>query len=386
MADNQLQSIMSNNLFRIFRLASIFTVLLLFIATPASAQTETIPEDEIFRAVVTEVIEGASEIRENDTVSVRQKLRLEGLDGEWDGHEFIFDGLEYDVLSAVEYERGDKVYAVRTVGPDGEESYYITGFVRSGSIIWLTLLFIVVVVAIGRMKGFRAILVLLFTLLIILKFMVPQILAGTNALTIGIVGSVVILLVAIYVTEGFNRSSHIAIASVTISLLFTGLLSMMFIGFMRLSGFESEDVMYLVSSAQTAIDLRGLLLVGIIIGTLGVLDDVVISQVAVVNQLKKVDPGMPKRKTYRKAMEVGVSHLSSMVNTLFLAYAGASLPLLMLFSVNDLAPLGIQQVVSNEMLATEISRTLVGSIGLVLAVPVATILAVHFLRPDMNKR
>jgi len=371
---------MHNLWFRRFTsLLVVFAGFVLFI--PAAAAQENIDgQDEFFRAKVIEVIQEQIEQRENGTESVRQKLRLEGVGDGWQGKEIFFDGMEHDVLSATRYVPGDKVIVVRTVGPSGQETFYVTDSERSGSLFWLALLFAAVVVAIGRLKGLRAVLVLGVTFLVILKFIIPQILAGSNPLIIGILGSIVIMLVAIYVTEGFNRNSHLAVLSVFVSLFVTGLLAIWFVDLARLTGFESEDVMYLVSSAHGAINVKGLLLAGIIIGTLGVLDDVVISQIAVVEQLRKADPSLSRRQAYRKAMKVGVSHLSSMVNTLFLAYAGASLPLLLLFGVNDLAPLGFTQVLSNEMLATEIVRSLVGSIGLVLAVPISTLLAVRLLR------
>jgi len=299
---------------------------------------------------------------------------------EWKGQEIIHDGMGLDVLSATRYEPGDKVLVVRTVHPEGGETFYVTEYERSTALFWLSLLFAAVVVAIGRLKGLRAVLVLGLTFVVILKFIIPQILDGHSPIMIGLVGSLAILLIAIYITEGFNRKSHIAITAIGISLLFTGLCAWWFVDWVRLTGFASEDVMYLVSSAYGAINIKGLLLAGIMIGALGVLDDVVISQIATVEQLKESDKMMTKRETYRKAMKVGVSHLSSMVNTLFLAYAGASLPLLLLFGINDLAPLGFTQVISNEMLATEIVRSLVGSMGLVLAVPISTLLAVHLMQ------
>lgn len=366
---------------------AVLMMLFAVIPVPATAQQQdkTETQDDFLRAVVLEVLEEQTEQRENGSLAVKQKLLLEGLTGSYQGQEIIHDGLKLDVLSATRYEPGDKVMVVRTVSPSGQETFHVTEYERSGPLFWLALLFSLVVVAIGRLKGLRAILVLGLTFLIILKFIIPQILAGHSPLAIGLIGSLAILLVAIYVTEGINRKSHLSIAAIAVSLLITGLLAVWFVDWVRLTGFESEDVMYLVSSAYGAINVKGLLLAGIMIGALGVLDDVVISQVSLVEQLKQSGSGLTKKETYRRAMKVGVSHLSSMVNTLFLAYAGASLPLLMLFGINDLAPLGFTQVLSNEMLATEIVRSLVGSMGLVLAVPIATLLAVHFMPETENK-
>ncbi|OIO51814.1 hypothetical protein COY93_00320 [Candidatus Uhrbacteria bacterium CG_4_10_14_0_8_um_filter_58_22] len=346
---------------------------------PAAAQEMKDDGNQMFRAVVTEVTESRSETRENGSVSVGQKLKLRRLDGEIMDREITYDGLDYDVLSTNEYRPGDEVFVTRNLNLDGNETFYIVDRVRTWPLFWLALLFATLVVAVGRLKGLRALIVLGLTFAVILKFIVPLVLAGHSPLLVGIVGSVMILFFAIYVTEGFDRASHLAVVATVVSLTMTGLLSSAFIGLAQLTGFESEDAMFLATSGGGAVNVRGLLLVGIVIGTLGVLDDVVISQIAVVEELKRADPSSDSRTIYRRAMSVGISHLSSMVNTLFLTYAGASLPLLMLFSINGLAPLGFDQAISNEMLATEIVRTLVGSIGLVAVVPISTLLAVKFL-------
>jgi uncharacterized membrane protein len=366
---------------------SIFSAALLsvFFLCPVEVGAQTEPEDgesgQVFRAMVIEVVEERTAEYEDGSRTVQQKLLLEGLSDGWRGRQVTHDGSAYEVISSNSYAPGDKVIVMRNVDLDGEESFFVIDYVRSGAIFWLALLFAGVVVLIGRLKGLRAILVLILTFGIILKFIIPQILNGHNPVVVALLGSLAILLLAIYVTEGFNRRSHLAILSIGISLLITGLCAVWFVDWVRLTGFESEDVMYLVSSGYGAINVKGLLLAGIMIGTLGVLDDVVISQVSVVEQLKLSNARLSRRETYRKAMKVGVSHLSSMVNTLFLAYAGASLPLLMLFGINDLAPLGFGQIISNEMLATEIVRSLVGSMGLVLAVPISTLLAVYAINP-----
>jgi len=265
---------------------------------------------------------------------------------------------------------GDKVLVNRIIDTNGKEDFYIIGFSRAGYIYWIALLLALVVIIIGKFKGVRALAVLLLTFVIILKFIIPKILSGGDPLLISIIGSFFIIILSVYITEGLKRTSTISIISILISLTATGFLSVWFSAITKLTGFASEDVMYLVGSMGGNINLKGLLLAGIIIGTLGILDDVVISQVVLVKELKLANPEFSKYKIYRQAMRVGVSHLSSMINTLFLAYAGASLPLLILFSVGEPPFLTFSQVIDNEMIATEIVRTIVGSIGLVIAVPI----------------
>lgn len=313
--------------------------------------------------------------------SNEEQTILKGLESEWEDKKIIVNNeQEYDIISKPEFKAGDKVLVDHSTGIENKDVFYILDFVRSKSLYWLAFLFAIVVIAIGRFKGLRALIVLGLTFLIILKFIIPRILAGSNPLFIAIVGSLMILCLAIYITEGIKRNSNIAIFSVLICLIITGLLSVWFSTVAKLTGFASEEAMFLVDIAQGSINIKGLLLAGIIIGALGVLDDVVISQVALVQELKSSNPDISKQKLYSKAMKVGVSHLSSMVNTLFLAYAGVALPLLILFSIGEGSSVSLGQMINNEMIATEIVRTLTGSIGLVLAVPIATFLSVKFVR------
>ena len=343
-------------------------------------------QDVVFKAKVIEIIEQKNIVREDGSVSIQQKIRLKGINGDWKDKEVIFDGTEFDVLSGGEYSLGDKVLVNRIIDTNGKEDFYIIGFSRAGYIYWIALLLALVVIIIGKFKGVRALAVLLLTFVIILKFIIPKILSGGDPLLISIIGSFFIIILSVYITEGLKRTSTISIISILISLTATGFLSVWFSAITKLTGFASEDVMYLVGSMGGNINLKGLLLAGIIIGTLGILDDVVISQVVLVKELKLANPEFSKYKIYRQAMRVGVSHLSSMINTLFLAYAGASLPLLILFSVGEPPFLTFSQVIDNEMIATEIVRTIVGSIGLVIAVPISTFLAVNFLTKKVKSK
>ncbi len=358
--------------------------LFFLLPTALFAQNNQEQNEEIFKARVVEIVEQKNVPRDDGSISIQQKLKLKGLEGNWKDKEIIFDGTEFDVLSANEYKVGEKILVNFSIGPEGEKNFYAIGYSRTTPIYWLAFLFALIVIAIGRLKGFRALIVLLLTFLIILKFIIPKILAGSDPLLVAIIGSFFILILSVYITEGFKRTSTIAVFSILLSLIITGLLSVWFSTITKLTGFASEEAMYLVGLAGGNINIKGLLLAGIIIGALGVLDDVIISQVALVKELKISNPELTKSQIYNQAMRVGISHLSSMVNTLFLAYAGASLPLLILFSVKQPPFLTFNQVIDNEMMATEIVRTFTGSIGLVLAVPIATFLAVQFIKKIKN--
>ncbi len=356
----------------------LFLILFFLVPIHVFAQDGSMDDNEIFEARVMEILEQKEITREDESVSIQQKLKLKGLKGKWKDKEIIFDGTIYDVISSPEYKEGDRVMVNYSVDFEGNDIFYVIGFVRHNSLYWLAFLFAFAVVVVGRLKGLRALVVLSLTFFVILKFIVPKILAGANPLMVSIVGSLFILILAIYITEGFRRNSTIAIFSILISLIITGLLSVWFTALTKLTGYASDEAMYLTGLAGGNINIKGLLLAGIIIGALGVLDDVVVSQVALVQELKDSDPRLSNRALYGKAMKVGISHLASMVNTLFLAYAGAALPLLILFSVKQPPFLSFSQIIDNEMVATEIVRTFTSGIGLVLALPLSTLLAVYF--------
>ncbi len=332
----------------------------------------------IFEAKVVEILEEKELLREDGSASLQQNLKLVGLTDRWSGKEFTYFGIgELDVISANVYKSGDRVMINYLRDADGNDVYYVTDYVRRGNLYVLGIIFSIIVIIIGKWKGVRALISLVGSFVIIMGFIIPRILAGSSPLLIGLIGALAILLFIIYATEGFNKKSHVAVLSIFICLLITYLLSVAFGSLTRLTGMAQEEVMYLVGIGHGIINFKGLLLVAIIIGTLGVLDDVVISQVVSVKQILAADPNLSKKKVFSMAFEVGKSHLASMVNTLFLAYAGASLPLLILFSVNEPPFLTFGQVINNEIIAVEIVRTLVGSIGIALAVPISTILATH---------
>lgn len=357
---------------------AIFFVLFVFGKMSYAKEPEKI--DQVFKARVIGVMEQVKTDLPDGGSTEQQKIKLKGLEGEMNGVEFIFNGIgAYDVVGKNLYQKGDTVLAVKSVDDKGNKNFYITDFVRTNALVYLLTLFLLVILSIGRMKGFRSLLSLSFSFLMIVKFIIPQILNGTNPILVTIFGSLSILLVMVYLTEGFKKSSHIAIISIFLSLVLTVFISWLFVTLTKLSGVSSEEISFLAIIGKEAVDFKGLLIAGIIIGALGVLDDVVMSQIAIVEELLKIDAYQQKRTLFKRAYNVGITHISSMSNTLFLAYAGASLPLLFLFLSGNSAFSSFGQIVNNEAIATEIVRTLAGSIGLILSVPIATGLAVWLL-------
>jgi uncharacterized membrane protein len=212
---------------------------------------------------------------------------------------------------------------------------------------------------------------------IIFSYILPTISSGADPIITAIIGSLLIIPATFYLSHGFNKKTTVAIIGTVISLLIVGALAGYFVDAAKLTGFASEEAAFLQVALGGTVNIRGLLLAGIIIGVLGVLDDITISQSSIVSELKLASPKIKFKELYTRAMNVGQDHISSMVNTLVLVYTGAALPLLLLF-LNNSQP--ISQLISNELIADEIVRTLVGSIGLVLAVPITTLIAVTTLR------
>lgn len=354
-------------------------LLILFLPSLALAQASDVPQDRIFKAEVIEVIEQRINILPDGTETEQQSLKLRGLKGDFKDKEFQFIGMGgYDVIKKNIYKTGDKVLAVESFDFEGNSYYYIIDYVRTSSLWILIISFILTIVAVGGWKGFRSLISLVFTFLIIIKYIIPSILSGANPLIVTLIGSSVILLLIIYITEKFTARSHIAVLSIFFSLLITIFLSWFFVGMANLTGASNEEFSFLVNIGGQVINFKGLLLAGIIIGALGVLDDVVISQIASVEQIIKANNMQSKSEVFKRAYKIGVSHISSMTNTLFLAYAGVSMPLLILFISGESAFFSWAQIINNEAVAAEIVRALAGSIGLILSVPISTMLAVSY--------
>jgi uncharacterized membrane protein len=262
---------------------------------------------------------------------------------------------------------------VAAYAPDAPEElrYSVVDVDRDFPIVLLAVFFALVVVAVGRLRGVLALAGLAITFGVLTLFILPAILQGSNPLVVAVVGGSAIMLVTLYMCHGATARTSVAVLGTLVSLLLIGLLGSAFIAWADLSG-NTDDQTALVHSLYPDIEIRGLLLAGVLIGSLGVLDDVTVTQTSAVWELKQADPAASWRTLYVSAMRIGRDHIASVVNTLVLAYAGAALPLLLLFSI---AEAGVGTVATSELVAEEIVRTLVGSIGLVASVPVTTGLA-----------
>jgi uncharacterized membrane protein len=260
--------------------------------------------------------------------------------------------------------------------PPGSESvettYVFIDFERGFPLLVLALLFVVLVVGFGRGRGALALCGLAASLALVLLFVVPAILQGGPPLGVALVGASAVMLITISLTHGLGAQSAAAMLGTTCALLLTALLAGLFIELAAITGLVSEEARLLRGSSGGTLSLSGLVLAGVVIGALGVLDDVTVSQASTVMALRRADPAQGARQLYRAALTVGRDHVGATVNTLVLAYVGAALPVLLIFSTQDV---GLGTMLQREAVAEEIVATLVGSIGLIAAMPLTTGLA-----------
>ncbi|MFG2718702.1 YibE/F family protein [Streptomyces sp. NPDC048416] len=256
--------------------------------------------------------------------------------------------------------------------------YSVTDVNRRFPMALLAGIFALAVVIVGRLRGVMALVALVVSFAVLTLFILPAVLQGSNPLLVAVVGASAIMLIALYMCHGLSARTSVAVLGTLVSLMLIGLLGSLFIGWAALTG-NTDDNTGLIHGLYPRIDMSGLLLAGVIIGSLGVLDDVTVTQTSAVWELHEANPTMGPRGLYRAGIRIGRDHIASVVNTLVLAYAGAALPLLLLFSI---AQSSVGTVANSELVAEEIVRTLVGSIGLVASVPLTTALAALVVSAD----
>ncbi len=333
--------------------------------TSASPQEATTDNEEMVEARVVRVIH-------SDPGHAVQQLELEIVGGPRQGQRAeVEHGTSEFTQDGMLYRAGDHVLVTVTVRPEGEEAMMISDYVRTGALALLSSLFIGCTVLVSGWKGVRSLIGLAISFVVLMGFVLPQILAGEDPVLVSIVGSFALLAVTLYLTTGWSLKSHISLLGILFTLVLIGLLSTFAVDFARLNGTGSEDAVTLLA-AGSAVNLRGLLLAGMIIGTLGVLDDVVVSQASAVTELGEANPALGWRELYRRAMNIGHDHIAAVVNTLVMAYVGAALPMLLIFQIY---PEPWTFTINRSFVTEEIVRSLVGSLGLVLAVPVTTLIA-----------
>jgi len=277
-----------------------------------------------------------------------------------------------------EYRVGERVELYYSPAPEGGRQYVVSDWVRRPALLGLLGLFLGVAVLVARGKGLRAVLATATGLLIAVGYVVPAILEGQNPILVSLLGVGGILVLAIYFVHGVSWSTTAALAGTLTAVVVTMLLGLFFTEAAHLTGYGSDEALMIAAGAGQ-VSLKGLLLAGLLIGALGALTDITIVQASVVRELAHVNPSFGLHELYARGMRVGLDHVGSLVNTLVLAYTGAALPLLVLLTLNDFT---LARALNFEFVASEVVHTLVGSIGLILAVPLTTLIAALMFRGD----
>jgi uncharacterized membrane protein len=271
---------------------------------------------------------------------------------------------------------GDRIVLAHTPDASEEFDYQYADRQRRRVLIAAAVLFALAVVLLGGLRGLAALAGMAVSLVVILAFILPAILEGHSPVVVAVLGSAAIAYVALYAAHGFNMLTTVALLGTLAALALTVVLSALFTALAHFSGFASEEAVVLGQLAE-GVDVNGLILAGIVIGALGALDDVTVTQASAVAELRAANPELSGMELQRAGLRIGRDHIASTVNTLALAYAGAALPVMLLFVLSRQS---LGSVANSEVVAVEIVRTLVGSIGLVASVPITTWLAARVVR------
>lgn len=351
------------------------TLLLLALCVPVVviAQQEVPELGAYVRARVLEISSETQEESFGGVVRSVQEVELEILGGVDAGRVITIENGILNNRDDMRLLVGETVIMQQLIRPGGDVDYLLREKYRLHSILVLVLFFFVLGVLLGGRVGFTSVAGLAVSIAILMLFVVPKIITGSNPLVISLTGSAGIAVTSLYLAHGYNRRTTIALISTIITLILSTVLAVVFVHLGKLFGMGSEESVFLQIGVLQEVNLRGLLLGGIIIGALGVLDDITTSQTAAIDELSKANHKLGFLELYRSGTSIGREHIASLINTLALAYVGASLPILLLFSVNQDAPWWV--IVNSEFVAEEIIRTLVGSCTLLLAVPISTWMA-----------
>ncbi|MBI3954447.1 YibE/F family protein [Candidatus Collierbacteria bacterium] len=333
--------------------------------------------EQVLQAEVLEITEeGVREVGGYEDPFQLVKVKL--LDGMDTGEELTVEhGVSFSLNKSQLVKKGDRVVVNRI--NDGESiNYFIIDKLRLSPMVYIAIGFFILVIMVAGWKGVGSFIGMIFSLLVIVKFIVPLILDGKDPLLVSLGGSLMILFASMYLAHGYSRQTTIAMGTTLLCLIITGVISVLMVAVTKLTGMGSEDAYSLQMGPTQMINLRGLLLGGMIIGALGVLDDITTSQVAAVFELKKANPKLNFKRLVSQAKAIGVEHTASLVNTLVMAYAGVAMPVLILLVINP-AKQPLWFIFNSEIIAEEVIRTLAGSIGLVLAVPITTLVAAWYV-------
>lgn len=293
---------------------------------------------------------------------------------------FIVDTLSDKYISSPQYKVGERLL-VSVTKVQGKRVASIIERDRTIPYLVLAALFVTVVIVIGRLQGGVAIIAMALSFILLVTVTIPQIIEGVDPIVVSLLTALIIVPLTFYLSHGLNQKTSLAVIATLISLVITGLMSTFFTNFAMLTGYASDEAAAVTFRFGEMLKLSNLLIAGMIISSMGILDDVTISQIGIVHSLSKAKPNMNTHQLFVEAMKLGRDHIASLVNTLILVYVGAALPMFLLIYKSDV-PLWV--VLQREAVAEEIVRTLVSSIGIILAVPIATLFGIKWGRKKVG--
>jgi uncharacterized membrane protein len=356
----------------------IFSLVSVFINNEVYAQDEVNLSTHLtYEGEIKNVIE---EVK-NPNGGYYQKLEIEILDKDLRGKVLNVENGSAETPVSQKYRKGDTLVLTGFKDDSGEVHLYVNDYVRRGQLLSLFLIFLILSIAVAGKRGVTSFIGMIITFFIIFSLVLPKLSTGSNPVLVIFIFSLVTIPVTFYLSHGLNTKTTVAVVGTFISLLITVGLSVIYVYSAKLTGYTTDEAAFLQITKGGAMNMRGILLAGIIIGFLGVLDDITVSQSAIVFQLKSANKKMGFSELFTRSMDIGRDHISSMINTLVLVYAGASLPLLLLFTDSSKT---FGEVVNYEIISSEIIRTLLGSIGLIIAVPITTVIAA-LVASNMNE-
>lgn len=345
-------------------------------SSPSQSQTQTqIGKQEYLKAVVVK-IKSQGVISKYGYHNPYQTLGVEITSGSENGRYITIDyGKDTQIIKQQEVSVGEEIILEKSTDSSGKTTYSVYDAYRLTSLMFFVAVFFVLILLVSGLKGLGSLLGMLFSLTVILLFIVPNILSGKDPLTITVIGSTIIIFVSTYLAHGISKKTSLALVSTLISLVLAASFSILAINITNLTGLGNEDFSNLLQMGPTSvINISGLFLSGIIIGTLGALNDVTTTQAATVFELKDINPRIKFPELVKRSFNVGKEHIASLVNTLILAYAGSSLGIFIFLILNPLhIPYWV--ILNNEILSDEIIRIIAGSIGLILSVPIVTLIS-----------
>jgi uncharacterized membrane protein len=355
----------------------LFCLSFFLITRPAFAQQlSAVPiKPEFMKAQVMRV-EGEKTNPYSDYKSKIEILDVTILDGP-DAGQTVQMNYDSQNISDLTLNAGDTVVLSKTINPSGQSTYSIEDKYRLTPIIYVVIAFMALVILIARWKGLTSFIGLALSLLVIFSYIVPQILSGQDPLTICMIGAILILILTTYAAHGFSKQTTIALGSTLFALILTFILAQLVVQLSQITGYADENDIAIHFGTQNLINVKGLLLGGIIIGTLGALNDITTTQTTTIFEIAKTDKNLNRLQLFRKGLVIGREHVASLINTLVLAYAGSSLTVfIFLFYNSSYYPLWV--ILNSEILSEEIMRTIAGTTGLLLVVPIVSLISAYF--------